>query len=304
MRHDTASPRLDKALAYIDAHLDADLSLERLSRVAACSRFHFHRLFRARFGLSLHQYVRLCRLRRAGERLAFRRCSVLDIALDSGYRSPEAFARAFRQASGQTPSAFRRRPRWLPWRQHFHALFQLRSLSMPSRQVPFAVDIVDFPATPVALLEHRGDPALLGDSLRDFIAWRRENRLPPSAAATYNLLYEDPENCAPADYRFGLCAAFDGPIAANRQGVRAAQIPAGRCARLRHIGSDDALAAVARRLYEEWLPASGETPRDFPLFLQRIRFYPDVAENEAVCDLFLPLQTLVPKIGSAATLKQ
>ncbi|MCS3804204.1 AraC family transcriptional regulator [Chromobacterium alkanivorans] len=304
MPQDTAGPRLDKALAYIDAHLDADLSLERLSRVAACSRFHFHRLFRARFGLSLHQYVRLCRLRRAGERLAFRRCAVLDIALDSGYRSPEAFARAFRQAAGQTPSAFRRQPRWLPWHGQLQTLRQSRRLSMPSSHAPFAVDIIDFPATPVALLEHRGDPALLGDSLRDFIAWRREHRLPPSAAATYNLLYADPDECAPDDYRFGLCAAFAGDIAANRQGVRAALIPAGRCARLRHIGSDDALAAVARRLYAEWLPASGETPRDFPLFLQRVRFYPDVAENEAVCDLFLPLREPAPETERSASLKQ
>ena len=289
MPQDTASPRLDKALAYIDTHLDADLSLERLSRVAACSRFHFHRLFRARFGLSLHRYVQLCRLRRAGERLAFRRCTVLDIALDSGYRSPEAFARAFRQAVGQTPSAFRRQPRWLPWHGQLQTLRQLRSRHMLPSHTPLAVDIVDFPATPVALLEHRGDPALLGDSLRAFIAWRRENRLPPSAAATYNLLYADPDDCAAADYRFDLCAAFDGDIAANRQGVRAALIPAGRCARLRHIGSDDALAGIARWLYAEWLPASGEQPRDFPLFLQRVRFSPEVAETDAVSDLFLPL---------------
>lgn len=286
----TLEPRLSKALAYIDAHLDADLSLEQLSRVAACSRFHFHRLFRARFGISLHRYVQLCRLRRAGERLAFRRCPVLDIALDSGYRSPEAFARAFRQTVGQSPSAFRRQPRWLPWHSHLQTLRQLRSHAMPSVHAPFVVDIVDFPATPIALLEHRGHPARLGDSLRDFIAWRRQQQLPPSVSATYNLLYTDPDDCAPDAFRIGLCAATDRAIAANPQGVRAALIPAGRCARLRHLGSDAELGAKARWLYTEWLPASGEQPRDFPLFLQRLRFYPDVAEADAVSELFLPLQ--------------
>jgi AraC family transcriptional regulator len=65
---------------------------------------------------------------------------------------------------------------------------------------------------------------------------------------------------------------------------------AGRCAKLRHVGSDDTLAATFKYLYATWLPASGEEPRDFPLFLQRVTFFPDVAEHEAVTDVFLPLR--------------
>jgi AraC family transcriptional regulator len=44
-----------------------------------------------------------------------------------------------------------------------------------------------------------------------------------------------------------------------------------------------------RFLYATWLPASGQEPREFPLYLQRIRFFPDVPEHEAVTDVFLPL---------------
>ncbi len=43
-------------------------------------------------------------------------------------------------------------------------------------------------------------------------------------------------------------------------------------------------------LYSEWLPRSGEEPRDFPVYLRRVDFFPDVAENEAVTDIFLPLR--------------
>ena len=38
------------------------------------------------------------------------------------------------------------------------------------------------------------------------------------------------------------------------------------------------------------LPASGEDARDFPLYCQRLTFYPDVAEHEAVAELFVPLK--------------
>jgi AraC family transcriptional regulator len=38
------------------------------------------------------------------------------------------------------------------------------------------------------------------------------------------------------------------------------------------------------------LPQSDEELRDFPLFFQRVSFFPDVAESEAVTDVFLPLK--------------
>ena len=37
-------------------------------------------------------------------------------------------------------------------------------------------------------------------------------------------------------------------------------------------------------------PASGEEPRDFPLYFQRVSFFPDVPEHEAITDVFLPLR--------------
>jgi len=63
---------------------------------------------------------------------------------------------------------------------------------------------------------------------------------------------------------------------------------------LRHTGADDGLAAALRYLYADWLPRSGEALRDFPPYLQRVTFFPDVPEGEAVTDIFLPLAAPVP----------
>jgi len=155
------------------------------------------------------------------------------------------------------------------------------------------VRIVDVPATPVAILEHRGDPALIGDTIRRFVAWRRQAGLPPAVSATFNILHSDPETAAAEEYRIGLCAATgERAVPPNdAAGVAAGLIPAGRCAVLRVRGSSDRLLRPAVSfLYADWLPRSGEELRDFPIYVQRVSFPPDVPENEAVTDVFLPLR--------------
>jgi AraC family transcriptional regulator len=103
--------RMQRVLDYIDRHLDDDLDLDTLSSVAAYSKYHFHRQFTATFGLSVHRYIQLARLKRASHRLAYRDAqTVTDIAMDAGYEAPDAFARAFRQRFGQSPSSFRKSP--------------------------------------------------------------------------------------------------------------------------------------------------------------------------------------------------
>src|SRR6516164_1332689 len=101
------SRRFEATLAYIDANLEGDLSVEALSRIANFSRFHFHRQFAAYVGVPVARYVQLMRLRQAARRLAAREaCSVLDAALSAGFDSPEAFSRAFKRSFGMAPSEF------------------------------------------------------------------------------------------------------------------------------------------------------------------------------------------------------
>lgn len=282
--------RFQKVMQYIDTHLDGDLSVETLSRVAAFSKYHFHRQFSELFHMSVHRYVQFCRLKRASFELAFRNRKVIDIALASGYDGSESFSRAFKKHTGQSPSAFRKQPQWEPWHETYQPLNELRVRHMkPARKIE-QVKIVNVSETRVAVLEHRGDPQLIGDSIRTFIDWRRQNRLSPKVSATFNILYDNPAEVEPEDYRLDLCATVDGEVAANEYGVIGKTIPGGRRAVVRHIGPDDALGETISYLYAEWLPQSGEEPGDFPVYLQRVSFFPDVPETEAVTDIFLPLR--------------
>jgi AraC family transcriptional regulator len=282
--------RFRRVLEHVEAHLEEALTVERLAGVAAFSKFHFHRQWAELFGVGVHQYVQLVRLRRASYQLAFRDGGIIDIALGSGYESHEAFSRAFKKAIGQTPSDFRQQPQWELWHATYQHLHQVRSRHMQPEHRPESVRIVECPRIRVGVFEHRGDPRQIGDSIRRFIAWRRENDLHPRKSATFNVFWDDPEQTAPEEFRMDLCAAIERPVAANEHGVVEKALPAGRCAVLRHVGSDDSLGDTLKYLYAEWLPASGEEPRDYPLYVQRVRMFPDVPEHEAVTDVFLPLE--------------
>lgn len=285
--------RFRKVLDYIDEHLDGDLSLERLSAVAAFSKYHFHRQFSGWFGVGVSRYVQLRRMRRASYQLAFRGDQVIDIALANGYETPESFARAFRKEVGQSPSGFRAQPQWDPWYDIYQPLRELRIRTMKNTFRIEDVKCVDFKETRVAALEHRGDPRRIGDSVRRFIDWRKQHRLPPSLSATFNILHDNPTEVAPEDFRLDICAATTQTIDANAAGIVEKHIPGGRCAMLRVTGPEEMLEQAARFLYQEWLPHSGEEPRDFPLFVQRVSFFPDVPEAEAILDVYLPLRDVV-----------
>src|SRR5207253_4223259 len=85
---------------FIEEHLDEELSLDRLARVAHFSPYHFHRLFRALVGETVTEYVRRLRLESAAVALKTTDKTVLQVALDAGYGTHEAFTRAFRQMFG------------------------------------------------------------------------------------------------------------------------------------------------------------------------------------------------------------
>ncbi|MGY4625028.1 AraC family transcriptional regulator [Bradyrhizobium sp. USDA 4486] len=283
--------RMRRVLEHIDRHLDTDLDLDSLSGVAAFSKFHFHRQFSAIFGLSVHRYVQLARLKRASYRLAYSDAhSVTDIAMDAGYDAPDAFARAFRQRFGQSPSSFRKSPDWEPWLAAFGPLDIARSKLMQTTFTPDDVTIRDVPTIKVAIMEHRGDPAMLGATIQRFIAWRRSAGLHPSTSPTFNVWRSERRPARPGDYSADLCVGTDQSIVANGEDIKAGEIPGGRCAVLRVVGYTDNLEPAALYLYRDWLPASGEEARDFPLYCQRLSFFPDVPEHETVAELFLPLK--------------
>ena len=294
--------RLRQVCDYIGQHLDDDLNLERLSQVGHLSRFHFHRLFLAATGMALSRYVLLQRLKRASFRLAFEpQRKVIDIGLEAGFDSAEAFSRAFKRYFNQTPSQFRSSPDWPNW----HSVM---TLATPvTGEIKVDVNLVEIAPQNVAQLVHSGDPARLMETAKLFIEWRKASGLSPiTSSRTYGIPNGDPNTMAPAAFRFRFCGTLgdasldaDGNanhesaaalVPANPQGVVGAVVSGGRYAVVRHLGSHDGMDATIYAFFREWLPVSGESIRDEPLFFHYINFIHQVDECDLITDIYLPLE--------------
>ena len=279
--------RFLRVLSYVDAHLDDSLDIAVLAEVAAFSPFHFQRQFSAMFGISIGRYVQLQRLRQASLQLAFRENAVTDVALSGGYEAAEAFSRAFRRQFGVSPTMFREEPDWFRWHEAFDPLQRAGVSTDMDFSTQLQIENTDTIA--VGVLAHRGDPRTIGDSIRRFIAWRKANGLAPQRSRTFNVFHTPPD-VDPGDYRMDLCAEVRSSDVSLDEGMALSSIPGGRIAVVHHRGPDTEMAAAFHWLYAVWLPQSGEEMRDFPPYLERLSFYPDVPEAQAEWRAALPLR--------------
>jgi len=105
--------RIDRVIALLQQVVanDAELpDLAELGQAAQLSPFHFHRVYRALTGETIGRTVARLRLLSALQLLSDPAQAVTDAALAVGYETPQAFARAFRQAFGASPSELRAQP--------------------------------------------------------------------------------------------------------------------------------------------------------------------------------------------------
>jgi transcriptional regulator GlxA family with amidase domain len=99
--------RLADLPAWIVAHLQSNLSIEALAkRTSLCPR-HFSRLFKQLYDTTPAAYVEQLRLNEARRRLLSSRNSVTTVAASVGFKSADAFRRAFERRFRVTPRDFR-----------------------------------------------------------------------------------------------------------------------------------------------------------------------------------------------------
>ena len=98
---------LNRAMNYIEEHLQDEIKYEEVAQLACCSTYHFQRMFAYMANIPLSEYIRRRRMTMAAVQLQSTDIKIVNLALSYGYESPTAFNRAFQSIHGVTPSKAR-----------------------------------------------------------------------------------------------------------------------------------------------------------------------------------------------------
>jgi len=98
---------IDKAIGFIQKNPKDNLSLQSIADNAGFSLTYFDAIFRQHTGYSPVEYSRVYKLTRSALELRRTEKTVLEIALEFGYTSPESYTRAFKNFYSITPSEYR-----------------------------------------------------------------------------------------------------------------------------------------------------------------------------------------------------
>ena len=280
MRAEQYQHRLDVVTDYIYTHLDDDLSLETLAHVSGFSRYHWHRIYRAVRGETAAQTVRRLRLERAAAMLTETSWPVERIAWKAGFSGTEVFSRAFLRSYRTTPSRFRigGRPASIDSR-----VTSCGSESSSVREDPgWVVRVETCRGYRLAVSEHRGSYMDIGR------AFSRVRDRVDSGSLMVAIYEDDPDAVPPADLRSAAGTVVD-PGMKIPHDLAERMVPAGRYAIMRYIGPYSSMHAAYLWLYGQWLPSSGEEPRDHPIIEEYLTDPAITPPVDAVTDILLPL---------------
>ena len=97
------------AYEYLNEHYAEDCSLKTVAAALHVSPNYLHAVFVREVGITPLSYVTDKRVRRAKRLIAAGEKSMLEIAMETGFCSQSHFNKVFREATGYTPAAYRRR---------------------------------------------------------------------------------------------------------------------------------------------------------------------------------------------------
>ncbi len=270
--------RVLRVLEYIHDNPAGDLSLDRLADVAAMSRFHWHRVFRAITGETCAQSVRRLRLHRAATMLVQSNMPVTGIAVAVGYPNLKSFARAFSEAYGRTPSAFRKAGQFLPANPNF------KTGEYPMYPVTTRTE----PARHVIALSHKGAYGDIGKSFEAFGALCESRQLWPNIGPMIGVYLDSPDAVPAEKLRSYAGAEFKGKT--TPEGMEDLEMPGGKTAVMTYKGPYSGLQAAYHSLFGNWLPKSGEEPADQPCYEIYLNDPRETAPDDLLTEICLPLK--------------
>lgn len=308
--------RVNRVIDHIERNLDRSLPLEELAKVAHFSPYHFHRIFGAMVGETLHRFVQRLRVERAAAMLvANPGRSITEIAIDCGFSSSATFARAFKDAFGMSATQ---------WRDHddrkqcehdrkirkpLHKLRKAQGISdcyldpqtniptwrieMPS-SLTTTIQVTERPDHPVVYLRHVGPYGQAAVVPRLFSAlreWAVSRGLLGPDTRMLLVAHDNPNVTEEDKLRLSVCLTV--PAGTQPEGeIGTMTIPGGKFAVGHFEIPPERIAEAWDVVIGEWMPSSGFQPDDRLCYEEALGDPRQHPEGKIILDICVPVRPL------------
>jgi AraC family transcriptional regulator len=277
---------LNRAADYIHNHYSENLNLDKLASVAHFSKYHFHRLFHQHFGETVHDYIIRVRLEQAARRLIEdANATIAQIAESCGFSSSQNFARAFQARFGCSPTSGRKNPGRL-------LIGNIkRPIVKDADAEPLNVEMQKFPSCCAAYIRDIG-PYFSESNDRAFerlIQWAQAAEYSDAGARFIGVYWNNYKTTPPHECVFDACLIIPENVKEDGE-VHIQTLPGGKFAVLHCEGTREQISAKRKRLFSDWLPASGFQQDDRPCF---VIYYNNAKMNRrglSILDICLPVK--------------
>jgi AraC family transcriptional regulator len=273
--------RLGRVIDHIHEHLEEDIRFDHLAEIACLSSYHWHRIYTAMRGETITATIRRLRLSRAADRLANSDVAIFAIAERAGYGSADAFGRAFKEAYGATPAAYRA--------HGSHVAF--KAANKQRNETGFAIVLENLPSTPCAAAAHSGSYMQIDRAMGQLFAELGAQRIMPPEPKMIAIFFDDPD-LVPVDALRSQACVPVGENVAVAPPLEVTALRGGLYARLRYQGPYADMKDAYRWLLGVWLPGSGYEADDAPAFEAYLNDPRDVPPTGLLTDIHLPLRGL------------
>lgn len=279
------SQLLESVKEYIEADYKDEFNLEDIASRFNVSMFHFHKLFKAYFGVTPKALIERLKLERAAHLLKYTDASIIDIAFEFGYQNHETFTRAFKRVFGTNPLQYRKSNKEHKKRTqaNLSEILPPNTLGISNPTIKHLNEIK------VAYIRHIGDYRKIDETWRRLVSLGQKSSFLSKESNLMGIYYDDPEITQTERLRYDACVEVEDSINVSAD-IQNRVIEKGKFMVFRYTGELSKLEEVYAFIYHNYILEQNIDLEDRPNIEMYITSPAFLRQHHYITDICIPIK--------------
>ena len=272
--------RINIVVEYINNHLSEDIDISILAEMSNFSPYHFHRIMRAFLKEPIGAFIVRMRAETAARLLRNTDIPIREIAYRVGYDMPSSLSKVFKQFYGFSPSEYR-----------INKNYTIMKAEVINPELKISVEVKEQSSKKIIYVRLAG----AYNGLDYCNAWERlwtyikENNLFGPEIEHLCIYHDDPKVTEANKLRTDVCLTVSKPAQPKGE-VGVKELPGGKYAVFRYVGSYDNLHSVYDTIYGKWIPEHGYRIAEFPGYEKYLNHPANTKPEDLITEVYIPIE--------------